>query len=236
MKRLILAGIIASVGLLTASSMAVIDGSAHDLADPNNKIRAADPNDVNGEICVFCHTPHGSNTDFVGAPLWNKQITTTTTYQVYGGGQTTAGTTVGQPGDVSMACLSCHDGVNAINSIINMPGGGFTNPQLVAFTLDGGVSTIPTGTAATMPTDSRGYIGTDLRNDHPVGVVYTEGVASLRPTTEPLPWDSNKTIASLLRNNKVECVSCHDPHKGENDAFLRAPNTNSQLCTTCHAK
>jgi len=235
MRKLVFASIIATFGLMATSSMAGIDGSAHDLADPNNKIRAWNSNDVNNEICVFCHTPHGSNTDFVGAPLWNKDITPQT-YQVYGGGQTTAGTAVDQPGDVSIACLSCHDGVNAINSIINMPGGGSINPQLVAFTTDGTTLTEPAGTAAKMPTSSRGYIGTDLRNDHPVGVVYTEGRASLRLKTYPLPWDNNKTIASLLRNNKVECVSCHDPHKGENDAFLRYPNDNSALCTTCHAK
>ena len=252
MKRLALAGVMAAVGLFATASMAVIDGSKHDLADPNNEIRAANPADVNNEICAFCHTPHGTNTDFVGAPLWNKAIDTGTTYTVYGGGTTTGGTTVDQPGDVSRACLSCHDGVNAINSIINLPGsaGWSSTGNLIAFTTDGGATTIPAGSSATMPTGRISNIGTDLRNDHPVGVLYrgdeASPPASLVPTSTALPAgfkiagdsDGNPgpTVGDLLRNGKVECVSCHDPHLGENDTFLRLPNDNSALCLTCHAK
>jgi len=246
MKRLAVGSIIAAVGIFATGALATIDGSKHDLTDPNNTIRAADPAALNNEICVFCHTPHGSNTGFVGAPLWNKNIQAQT-YQVYGGGQTTAGTPVNQPGDTSMACLSCHDGVNAINSIINLPGSGGWNSggNLVAFTVDGGVTTIAAGTAATMPAGIT-QIGTDLRNDHPVGVVYTPGVASLRPTGDPLPagfvtagdkdGSGGPSIGDLLRNNRVECVSCHDPHLGQNPTFLRLPNNNSALCLACHAK
>jgi len=248
MKRLVFAGIIASVGLMAASSIAGIDGSKHDLADPNNTIRAANPDAVNNEICVFCHTPHGSNTDFVGAPLWNKAIDTSVTYQVYGGGQTTGGTTVDQPGDVSRACLSCHDGVNAINSVINMPGsGGWSSTGNYVDFVGADIDTA-TG-KATMPAGIT-QIGTDLRNDHPVGVVYrgdeTNPPASLLPTGTALPAgfviagdrDGNPgpTIGDLLRDGKVECVSCHDPHLGDNPTFLRLPNNNSDLCTTCHAK
>ena len=252
MKRLVLSGIIAAMGIFATGSFAQIAGSKHDLSNTANEIRAANPADVNNEICVFCHTPHGSNDTFVGAPLWNKAIdTTTTTYQIYGGGHTTAGTTVGQPGDVSMACLSCHDGVNAINSIINLPGsGGWSSSpsgNLIAFTTDGGLTTIPEGTTATMPAGRITNIGDgnpnpDLRNDHPIGVAYTEGVASLRPITTDLGslgWPTEyqgKTIENLLRGGKVECVSCHDPHLGENPTFLRLPNNNSALCLTCHDK
>lgn len=251
MKRLVFGGVIAAVGIMATSSMALIDGSKHDLADPNNMIRAANPADVNNEICAFCHTPHGSNTSFVGAPLWNKAIDTNITYQVYGGGTTTAGTAVSQPGDTSMACLSCHDGVNAINSIVNLPGSGGWNStgNLIAFTVDGGATTIPAGTAATMPAGIT-QIGTDLRNDHPVGVIYrgddANPPASLVPTNTALPAgfviagdrDGNPgaTVGDLLRGGKVECVSCHDPHLGENPTFLRLPNDNSALCLACHAK
>ncbi len=243
MKKLALAGVMAAMGLMTTASMAVIQGSKHDLsANSGNTIRAETVN----EICAFCHTPHGSNTAFIGAPLWNKAIDTTITYQVYGGGQTTAGTQVDQPGDVSRACLSCHDGVNAINSIINVPGSGQWYPNgdyYVSMTMDGG-ATYSGNSPVTMAQNTANpimNIGTDLRNDHPVGVVYTanstnpaDNPASLRPVTDP--FDGTKTIADVLRNGKVECVSCHDPHKGENMAFLRKPNDGSALCLTCHAK
>ncbi len=251
MRKLLFAGVVAAVGLSVSSSMALIAGSKHDLSNTANKIRAANPADVNNEVCVFCHTPHGSNQAFVGAPLWNKNIDTSVSYTVYGGGTTTGGTTVDQPGDVSRACLSCHDGVNAINSIINLPGPGGWNSagNLIAFTVDGGTTTIPAGSPAKMPVDIT-QIGTDLRNDHPVGVLYrgdeADPPASLVATTTALPSgfviagdkDGNPgpTVGDLLRAGKVECVSCHDPHLGENPTFLRLANTGSQLCLTCHAK
>ena len=74
-----------------------------------------------GEVCVYCHTPHGASGQ-VGVPLWNRTINNGA-YQIYDralmSGQTTA-----QPGDSSLTCLSCHDGTIAIDSVINMPGGG----------------------------------------------------------------------------------------------------------------
>jgi len=81
-----------------------------------------------GEICVYCHTPHGANTSSgVGMPLWNRTITAGLTYTPYST-PTTLGfageQTVTDPGPASLTCLSCHDGVTAIDSIINMPGSG----------------------------------------------------------------------------------------------------------------
>jgi len=261
MRKLALASGLLAVGLITAQSLAGITNSKHNLSSSTNVIRAANPTDVNNEICVFCHTPHGASTGVVGAPLWNKAYDTTTTYQVYGGGggstgTTTAGTSVGQPGDVSKACLSCHDGVNAINSIINLPGSGgwVAGGTLIAFTTDNGATTIAAGTAATMPAGIT-QIGTDLQNDHPVGVVYQDAndtspvppPASLKLKSEGLPLgmvatdrDNNNTlnINDLLRGGKVECVSCHDPHLDPttNPTFLRLSNNGSALCLTCHAK
>ncbi len=84
-------------------------------------------------------------------------------------------------------------------------------------------------------------VGTDLTNDHPVSVVYHEDRASLRSINTVIAsidltsglassaststnlnqnlWAINgyidngtATIANLLRNGKVECSSCHDPH------------------------
>jgi len=76
-----------------------------------------------GEVCVYCHTPHGANTT-VTLPLWNRTMkaTTYTTYNQLG--TSTLTQTVSQPGAASLACLSCHDGQTAIDSIVNMPGSG----------------------------------------------------------------------------------------------------------------
>lgn len=70
------------------------------------------------EVCVYCHTPHGANST-AAAPLWNRTVTQRT-YELYRQ-PTTLGQALTQPGPNSLTCLSCHDGVTAIDSVINMP-------------------------------------------------------------------------------------------------------------------
>lgn len=250
--------------LLASAPMAfagTIVGSPHDLSNPNvssNDAAAVD----NGETCVYCHTPHAANTDFDGAPLWNKGTSATpTTFVMYGAtvageaGTTIAGTaTLPTPASPSLACLSCHDGISAIDSIVNAPGSGMntvtgSNDIVTALTTTyggniGGTPGIPTvGTEA------------NLANDHPVSIPYlgdgtATSPASLRATTfdlstygDNVPWLGATTIADLLRNGNVECGSCHDPHNGGKTQgtdtevnFLRHSNTSSNLCVGCHAK
>jgi hypothetical protein len=75
------------------------------------------------EICVYCHTPHHGSSN---APLWNKG-NQSTTYTAYG--TTLAGTVVSNIGASSLACLSCHDGVNTFDTLVNAPGkGNFGDP------------------------------------------------------------------------------------------------------------
>jgi len=70
-----------------------------------------------GEICIFCHTPQGSE-DQVAMPLWNRTSSQLSEYKAYSSiGSATAAAT----GSVSMACLSCHDGTQAPNIVINSP-------------------------------------------------------------------------------------------------------------------
>ncbi|HET6464782.1 MAG TPA: hypothetical protein VFH55_04125 [Nitrospiria bacterium] len=76
------------------------------------------------EVCVFCHTPHGANLNAPGAtPLWNRTVPNPGGYTIYGS-PNFDGTNSGQPQGVSLACLSCHDGTIALDSLINMPGSG----------------------------------------------------------------------------------------------------------------
>ncbi|MBW7957217.1 MAG: hypothetical protein H3C68_04920 [Deltaproteobacteria bacterium] len=228
------------------------------------------------EICVFCHTPHHANVDGFAAgekaPLWNRtNAAAAETFTPYG--TTAAGTSIGQPGGASLACLSCHDGVTTFDNLVNAPGKGLgTNKAAWGF----GMGVFDQGNFRGESTDrnnlgctygchgnttneyaavaksqiGRLNISTDLSNDHPVSVVYygadhvDGGRASLRATTTDIAsidlysdvWSTtnaavqaggnlrqNKwavggfvsdtaTIGDLLRNDKVECVSCHDPH------------------------
>jgi predicted CXXCH cytochrome family protein len=100
-----------------------------------------------GEICAFCHTPQGAE-DSVSAPRWNRTLTTLSNYRAY----SSLGSAAQQAtGSISMACLSCHDGSQAPNIVINTP----------TLRLDVG--------------DVQVDIGNTLRNHHPVGVQYAGG-------------------------------------------------------------
>ena len=256
LKKLLLVGGLLNAGLVIAGSNIV--GTKHDLRASNTNATIRSQNVQ--EICVFCHVPHHANTAFNGAPLWNKE-TPSSTYVMYG--TTIAGTSTDpSPNPPSKACLSCHDGASAINSIVNLPGYGGLGNNYVSMTTDGGTTFTPDGTPVTMPAGSPANIGTDLSNDHPVSIVYNapnadpdQNPGSLRPVDTPLvgTWlyrdsDGNPgpTVGDLLRNGRVECPSCHDPHADNpigssnptHPLFLRLAggNAGSALCLACHGK
>ena len=158
-----------------------------------------------GEICIVCHTPHDGTTGFV-APLWNHEVSTAT-YTMYSS-DTLDGAIGTEPGDISKACLSCHDGTVALENF-----GGST----------GGTNFI----------DAGHQVGPDLSTEHPVNVDYGTDV-DLNPDTTAY---GQKTIADFLFANKVECASCHDVHnKFGNSDLLIEDNAASALCLTCHIK
>ncbi len=237
-----------------------------------------------GEVCVYCHTPHGAHTT-IAAPLWNR-TTKVTTYQTYDLLNTTSLTQlVTQPGASSLTCLSCHDGTTAVDAIVNMPGSGRYNtaritsdaPALLNEWPNAAVTHVglrapdqgclvchnPNGAGAAFPTayDFTAFaLGTDLRNDHPVGVRFPTVAGPGTDFNEPPRraarvafFDSNANnradgdeirLYNSSEGYEVECASCHDPHgvpsagPGSvfNPTFLRIPNTGSAVCRTCHSK
>lgn len=128
------------------------------------------------EICVFCHTPHGANTA-APAPLWNKALPSST-YAVYNSNPSTATTTLDGTivpvGSVSLACLSCHDGTQAMDNMINAAGSGWGKGDGTA-----GVSQQYTWAGSNkIAPDAVTMLGTDLSNDHPIGIEYCGGTTS----------------------------------------------------------
>lgn len=241
-------GVVGLAAMLATTAFAGITTTKHNLSNSGtNATFKASAGENNDEICIFCHTPHAGNTAFVGAPLWNKKTLSATGFTMYGAaaagtaGITIAGTSVGADangtvGNASLACLSCHDGVSAVNSIVNTAGSGLnadTTNYLTSF-MGSSSAKVVTATATN--------IGTDLRNDHPITLAYTAGKAGLRATSSNLntvttvTWTGATLVSDLLRNNKVECSSCHDPHEAVNVSFLRATNAGSKLCIGCHDK
>jgi hypothetical protein len=136
----------ASAGMLTTLLLAFSGFASAGIADTKHNLGSgAGPSGRNqvsdtAEICVFCHTPHGASTD-APAPLWNKRLGANGT-PAGGGTYTTYDTlqtpsldgTVAPVGSVSMACLSCHDGTQAMDNIINAPGSGGLLPTAAATT------------------------------------------------------------------------------------------------------
>jgi len=239
MRKLALVGGLMAVGLITAQSLAGIANTPHNLSSSGpGTIKASTNPGGTDEICVFCHTPHNANNEaFEGAPLWNKfwEGGAPPTYTMYG--STIAGnSTDTEPSASSKACLACHDGVNAINSVYNAPGSGGSGGGTYIL-MDGQTS----ATAFPMPTTSAANLGTDLSDDHPVSIQYIAGNASLKDpdTTTLTGWVGATTIRDLLRGpsrDRVECGSCHDPHTDINPLFLRKDNGGSALCLGCHDK
>ena len=237
MKGKIIIIMVVAIALLGAgAALAGISATKHNLSSTGTGTVKASAGQQNDEICVYCHTPHFANTGFTGAPLWNK-ATPSGSYTMYG--TTIAGTTPdATPNGVTKACLSCHDGVNAINSLVNQAGAG----GVVAAGTNVAFGATPLGTALLM-TGTSTNIGQTLADDHPVSITYTAGKASLKATTTAF---GTATLAELLRSGKVECSSCHDPHAASGDMtgqgttagalFLRLANAGSALCLSCHGK
>jgi hypothetical protein len=184
-------------------------------------------------------------------PLWNKVLGAPGAYTRYSTLATPTFDSQEAPvGSVSLACLSCHDGTQAMDVVLNSPGSGGYNP--------GGAEIDPTAlgpmTGSPVP-----MLGTDLSNDHPISMQYAGGGADIGDgdgtapgpfgdpdfvapekatiNLQPIWWvDSpagtagtrEKTDMLLYTRNDlgvqepfVECGSCHDPH----NASTGGPNT-----------
>jgi predicted CXXCH cytochrome family protein len=212
-----------------------IVGSKHDFSLSANSWNFSTPvtGQLQGQICLPCHAPHrsksmndgaaGANslTSATNAPLWDHQITqaTFTVYSGYRFAQSGATVTQTQPDGSSKLCLSCHDGTVALANFKS----SMTGTQTMS-TFNGGAANL----------------GTDLSTTHPISFVYDAAMAT---TTHKL-WDPTSTASGvksgtiqsdMLENNKVQCISCHDPHNsaGGNHLLVKS-NVGSALCFTCH--
>lgn len=155
----------------TALAATGISATKHNLSNggPGNKFSGTD------QICVFCHTPHGSDADVTHPPLWNRTMPTSASFTTYDSlGTSTLNGKVLAVGSVSLACLSCHDGTQAMNTVINAPGSGTSNSGWTAGTWTAGASGMGGGLDTGALTGIVA-IGADLKNDHPVGIQYCGG-------------------------------------------------------------
>lgn len=146
---------------LAGSALAGVLNSKHNLG--------AGVPEANGEVCVFCHTPHGADTN-ASVPLWNKTLPAAASYTRYSSlGTATLDGDEAPVGSVSLACLSCHDGSQAMDVVINKPGSGGYNSA---------GSEISTTLITNMSGTPIPMLGTDLQNDHPISIEYAGGACT----------------------------------------------------------
>lgn len=223
----------------------------------------ASPADALQRICVYCHAPHNAYKlsqaaggpaagigggevapdEFTYLPLWNHTLPNPVpTYTMYQNG---IGAPVNGPkasqaiangmtaGNVTLLCLSCHDGSIAVNSYGNAAWQPSTSVSTGAATISG-----------------QYQIGRNfyLGNHHPVGFDYDAvsgtdleirgaDVTLMTSTTtvrDHLFGDGTGSGTSTL----LECASCHSVHNKGNtgERLLWRTDQNSELCLTCHDK
>lgn len=156
------------------------------------------------EICVFCHTPHGGDAS-AAVPLWNRTLNTPSSYTTYDDlGTSTFDAQVAPVGSVSIGCLSCHDGTIALDALLNEPGSGADNAGFSAGSWSGSdVAGAGTGTGANPAGSSLAAgivqnLGTDLTNDHPIGMQYAGGGVSASTPVLPQGDTNDPDFAPVL--------------------------------------
>ena len=187
-----------SLAVLATAALGQITGSVHDFSGQGWS---------GGEICVPCHTPHDADNSIAFSPLWNHEVT----QQVF-----TLYTSPSldhdpeQPRGPSLLCLSCHDGVTAVDSY-----GGATGTIFV---------------------DGSAKIGTDLSNDHPISLSWTHQT-EMPSCGNCHSIHSPGDMLLPFFDGYLECSTCHDVHNGTGlPRLLRKSLDGSQLCLHCHGK
>jgi len=198
-------------------------GSQESVRDTAHNLSVSGPSSVKAvsetRVCVFCHTTHNASFQ---APLWNRenpggsyQMYWSETMDAYG-----SSAEAPQPNGSSKLCLSCHDGTIALGSTVSSG----------RIEMRGGITT--------MPSTSEANLGRDLSGDHPVSFAVTDhlvttnnakGDVSLRSVSEM----RNHPLARLDGEDRIQCTTCHDPHRDPYGNFLLTAKP-GELCIACH--
>ena len=202
------------------------------------------------EVCTFCHTPFGNETSSA-SPLWQSVASTETstpfvTFDSLGiSSQSKASSSVGS---VSLSCLSCHDGTQAMDTTLNIPVSGgrvssqgrnstnFEHPVGIkyaggGYSVDNGINSVRLdGNTQDFAGPSYNYVNSVLT----WWVDTKAGPRGLREKSD-LQLYSRSLDGGKSSEPFVECASCHDPHS-KYTTFLRIQNEGDTICKTCHTK
>ena len=177
-----------------------------------------------GEACVYCHTSHGGDESDL---LWNRSVPTGP-YRMYES-DTMDMITDPQPTELSLFCLSCHDGTQGLDEIINVP---TTSPMISS--IGEPIETCATDCHTGGSPDGglnweNVWFEDDLRKQHPISILYD-------PSRDP-NFNSVAAVEAAgvrLYDGKIQCASCHSPHSQQFPPFLRINNAGGSMCFACH--
>ncbi|MGC2166014.1 MAG: hypothetical protein WA632_08380 [Gallionella sp.] len=225
-------------GIVTGfTNVGSIANTRHNLTQGGMHIAMDGVRNNYGEVCVYCHTPHGANlANGLKAPLWNRTIRATN-YQTYDQlGTTSLMGHVSQPGSASLTCLSCHDGQTAVDSIINMPGSGMgllsqATSQNVAF-----LDTWKQPPAGSIPPQQHQGLNSTASSSVIPGIIippitYPNPIPGQPPLVFPgIPYPgygaipAGYTTGNGTGSDNVGCLTCHSTTGFVNQASAGANN------------
>ncbi len=229
MKKILVLMAILLLAWAGTSWAATIGNTKHDLSSTSTaSVKAS----TQGEICIFCHTPHKAS-PAGGRPVWNHTLDAGTAL-TWNPTATVRGTTLpiiatdSKLGS-SIACLSCHLGTMALGDVLVYYSGTSSAATNFAIAASSKV------TANKLNSTSSAYIDpANMSKNHPVGVAKPANVAgytNFKATpTAPIKYYPDSTGAGEY----VGCPSCHNPHDNTTAPFLKTSNAASALCISCH--
>ncbi len=207
---------------------------------PIKAIPGAEPTQ---QICIYCHTPHRAT---IASPLWNHTLSPRASY-ILPESPTQLSKPSNPPDGESRLCLSCHDGMVAIGSVVHLKGGPTTISMQNVGPKEELMQSIQGGLT--------NFAG-DLSGSHLISIAYNEDLKrdkdkqcetgmvyfGLRfPNDIPHPVRLRPT--DNLYNGKqgynglgVQCTTCHNPHDDKYGKFLVVDyrNNSEDLCMACH--
>ena len=224
----------------TLTAMERILGSKHDLTSLNERagfeaMEGLAFSDY-GNACIYCHLPPEEE-EAAARPGqiegWNRIRPITANYNLYN--SPSFDSTTSRPNDISLLCLSCHDGSMAVDRVVHTPkawnsGDDMSLHMRLSATDDlNSCGKCHDGSVAHDITQKA--LGTDLRDDHPISIRYAGldmDIAGFKTADSPWGFDNG---VKLFEGN-IECATCHDIHNPESRMLLRTDG--EKLCTTCH--
>lgn len=202
------------------------------------------------QICVFCHTPSidvGVKQSQEEEPKkkslgWQSNVPADHSFVIYDDiGRMGLGKE--SVGSQSMACLSCHDSVQAFAASGDQSDHPIGVPYRGAQKNPSPVAAVPSKDAGPYRQAQHLKALEDFRNvsrgtveNRTIWWVSQSGNTTRRTRSDLPLYSRTDAESGTIDVPHIECSSCHDPHNANVQLFLRLPSEGSKLCLTCHSK